>query len=384
MKIYLTKGVESSPISQRVLAAYPSAEIISVEDTEEARLALYEEEKETGKQNIFLTRFKGQSFKVCPGTEKPYICCYYWTLNQATNCPFDCTYCILQYYLNNPILTVYTNMDLMYNQMDERMGREPQRLFRVGTGELADSLALDDITQAGPELIRYASTQKNMLFELKTKSDKVDHLLKCDHKGKTVMSWSLNPQEMIGENEARAASLKRRMAAVDKVQVAGYKLGFHFDPLLYYPDWKQGYTELIETLFSHADPKNITWISIGSMRFPPDMKEKMLHKFPETNLAYGEMIRGRDNKMRYFKPLRVEMYRHIYSELQRCGGPDLFVYFCMELPDVWEDVMGFIPESNEHLDFLFAEYITNKFPELNYPHPEKDAYKKFETIRSWE
>ncbi|MCK4812902.1 MAG: hypothetical protein KAT14_03085 [Candidatus Marinimicrobia bacterium] len=384
MIIYVTSGCEDTVVTRRFRAAHPQADIISVADTEDARRALFEKETHSGKRNIFITLAKGQHFKVCPGTELPYICCNYWTLHQASNCPYDCTYCILQYYLNNPLLTVYANVDDLIDMIRQRIQKEPQRLFRIGTGELADSLAIDDVAQVGPDLIQFTGKQKNVILELKTKSDKVDHLLSVQHKGKTVISWSLNPPDIITHHEFRAADLEKRMQAVDKVQDAGYMLGFHFDPMLMYENWETGYEELIKILFEHARPERIAWISIGSLRFPPEMEDKVNVKFPKTNLLDGEMIRGRDNKIRYFKPLRVKMYKHLYACLQRYGGENLFVYFCMEDADVWNQVMGFAPESNQHLDYLFAEYLSKNFPKLQLSKPDITLYRNFHTKRSWE
>jgi len=384
MTIYLTSGTEDTGTAKRFCKAYPNARIEIVPDNEEARQALFEKESKSGKHNIFITPAKGQNFKVCPGTGEPYICCNYWTLHQATNCPFDCTYCILQYYLNNPLLTVFSNLHDLINMIRERISIEPQRFFRVGTGELADSLAVDDVAMAGPELIRFAAEQKNMILELKTKSDKVDHLLNVEHKGRTVISWSLNPQNIIQKHEFRAADLKTRMQSLEKVQKAGYMTGFHFDPLLIEGDWESDYEELIKTLLEHADVSRIAWISIGSLRFPPEMEEKVKAKFPKTDLMNGEMIRGNDNKQRYFKPLRIKVYKHIYRCLKKYGGDDLFVYFCMEDADTWQQVMGFAPEKNAHLDFMFSDYLRAKFPDLDIPEADKKTYESFHTRRSWE
>ena len=80
-----------------------------------------------------------------------------------------------------------------------------------------------------------------MILELKTKSDKVDHLLNVDHHGRSVISWSLNPQKTISKHEFRAADFKARMAALAKIQEAGYMTGFHFDPLLIEGDWEKEY-----------------------------------------------------------------------------------------------------------------------------------------------
>jgi spore photoproduct lyase len=43
--------------------------------------------------------------------------------------------------------------------------------------------------------------------------------------------------------------------------------------------------------------------------------------------------------MRYFKPIRVEMYRKALSWI-RAVAPRVPVYLCMEKPEVWFRVFG--------------------------------------------
>ena len=63
------------------------------------------------KDMLHLTAFKGDFLKPCPGTRN-YICCGYQILNIATNCPLDCSYCILQsYFINQPGLRIHVNLE---------------------------------------------------------------------------------------------------------------------------------------------------------------------------------------------------------------------------------------------------------------------------------
>ncbi|PIZ62354.1 MAG: hypothetical protein COY19_11380, partial [Candidatus Marinimicrobia bacterium CG_4_10_14_0_2_um_filter_48_9] len=121
---------------------------------------------------------------------------------------------------------------------------------------------------------------------------KIENLLGLDHKGHTVISWSVNPQAIIEAEEHKAASLAERLEAMRKIQDAGYKIGLHFDPILYHENWRENYIELIHQLFNVVDPKKVTWISMGTLRFPPEMKDKVLDKFPKSRIMFAELIRG--------------------------------------------------------------------------------------------
>ena len=373
-RIIVDQKVADQELVQRYIDNNPQATVVQQDITEADKENMFKQEATPAKREILLTEKQGHTVKQCPGTDRTYRCCNYHVINQTSNCPIDCTYCILQFYLNNPVTTVYANTEKLLTEVKDKIATQPKRFFRIGTGELSDSLAFDSSSEYSKDVIEYFAELPNVLLELKTKSNKIENLLGLDHKGHTVVSWSVNPQVVIDAEEHKAASLKERLEAMRQVQEKGYKVGFHFDPLLFHTEWKQSYPDLIRQLFEVVDPKNVAWISIGSLRFPPEMKDKVLEKFPKSKIMFAELIRGMDGKMRYPKPLRLEMYRTVYNALRYYGGDDLFIYFCMESAEIWERVMGWSPESNEHLDHLFATSLYKQFPGLMQEEPQRVDY----------
>lgn len=373
-RIIVDQKVADQELVERYKTNNPKAEVVQMDLSDEQKEAMFRQEATPAKREILLTEKQGHTVKQCPGTDRTYRCCNYHVINQTSNCPIDCTYCILQFYLNNPVTTVYANSDKLLTEVREKIATQPKRFFRIGTGELSDSLAFDSSSEFSRDIVQYFADLDNVLLELKTKSNRIENLLELDHNGHTVISWSVNPQVIIDAEEHKAASLKERLEAMRQVQAAGYKIGFHFDPLLFHEGWEKTYPDLIRQLFEVVDPLNVAWISIGSLRFPPEMKEKVLEKFPKSKIMFAELIRGMDGKMRYPKPLRLEMYRIVYNALRSFGSKDLFIYFCMESEEIWERVMGWSPESNEHLDFLFSKSLYKQFPGLMSEEPQRDVY----------
>ncbi len=373
-RIIVDQKVADQPLVDRYKENNPQAEVIQLELTEADKEAMFRQEATPAKRDILLTEKQGHTVKQCPGTDRTYRCCNYHVINQTSNCPIDCTYCILQFYLNNPVTTVYANSEKLLTEVKDKISTQPDRFFRIGTGELSDSLAFDSSSQYSRDIVSYFADLDNVLLELKTKSNRIENLLNLDHKGHTVISWSVNPQVIIDAEEHKAASLNERLEAMRLVQEKGYKIGFHFDPLLFHEQWAETYPDLIRQLFEVVNPKNVAWISIGSLRFPPEMKDKVLEKFPKSKIMFAELIRGMDGKMRYPKPLRLDMYRTVYDALRKYGSEDLFIYFCMESAEIWERTMGWSPESNEHLDFLFATSLYKQFPDLMKSEPQRIDY----------
>lgn len=284
-------------------------------------------------KKLTYARQKGTWLKRCPGT-LGHICCNYLVINSISGCPFDCTYCYLHTYLNRPGITVFTNLDDLIRELKEFFQKNGNLYFRVGTGEFSDSLALDKETGQSKPLIELFAAQENHLLELKTKSAEVDHLLDLDHKGKTVFAWSVNPQKIVHSEELGAVSLSKRIEAAKKCVDAGYKVGFHFDPIIHYSDWDRDYREVIDSIFSEIDPKEIAWISLGALRYQPELKDIMEKRFPHSRITLGQLDAGEDKKMRYFKPIRIEIFQKMHGFI-RFHSKDVYVYLCMESTEVW-------------------------------------------------
>jgi spore photoproduct lyase len=356
-KIYLDEKAEKDWVSQTVLKGLSHIPVEKIQDKRSLikKSLSMPDPIGTGKKNLLITRFYGRRLKPCPGTSQ-HICCGYNVINAITNCPMDCSYCVLQGYLNNPFLTLYSNWDDLLEEVESFLSHHPQPFLRLGTGELSDSLALDSIFPLSKCLISFFAERNNGILELKTKSAEVNHLLHLDHRGKTVLSWSLNPTKIIEEEERRTASLEERIDAAKRCQEKSYPIGIHFDPIIYHEGWERGYQQTILSLFKHIDPKRVVWISLGGFRYPPQLKAIAKERFPKTKIFLGELFPGRDGKFRYLKEIRVEMYQEMIGWL-RDVDPSLFIYLCMESKEVWERVFGWAPENSRHLNQLFENRL---------------------------
>lgn len=370
-KIFINKRAVNKKYTLLILANYPDVKQEIISDHEFNKLA---RKRVDPKKILYLTTSQGDVVKGCPGTDKNYLCCRYQVINHTLNCPLNCSYCILQYYLNQQATVIYTDFDNILQELADKLSKQPNRFFRVGTGELGDSMALPGSRLFARELIKKFSDKKNLLLELKTKVAELDQLLSVKRQGPVVLAWSVNPQAIINKEESMAASLEDRLRAAKKAQKAGFLLAFHFDPILEWENWENIYPEVVDKIYSYVDPGRITWVSLGSLRFPPETKDKIRKKYPHSNIIYSEMITGHDGKMRYLRPLRVPVYKKIYENLTSVENPP-FIYFCMENETVWQEVMGFAPESNAHLDYLFAKSLYTRFDDVVRKKPKIEDYR---------
>lgn len=353
-KVYIEKSCKNVPYIDKIIKNTPGVPHEWINDPKE----IIEEIKSLpdpigeGKKYLLVSKQKGGFVKPCPCTPY-YIGCNYYIINLDLNCPLDCSYCILQMYLENPIITIHVNKQDLWNQLDEFLIKRKNRMIRMGTGELGDSLALDHITGNSVELIEYFRRHKNVLFELKTKTTNLENVLLAEPAENIVIAWSLNSREMALKEEKNAPSISERLEAAALVVDRGFRTAFHFDPVLEYPGWEGGYLDVIDDLYELVDPDRISWISIGSLRFPTELKEIIKKRYPQSKIIYSEMIQGKDGKLRYFKPIRGNLYKKITQRLLM-GDRKIPLYFCMESIDMWRCYLKKEPRSKVDVEKMLT------------------------------
>jgi spore photoproduct lyase len=209
-------------------------------------------------------------------------------------------------------------------------------------------------------LLPQFSRRKNAILELKTKTTRISRVLASKYRERIVLSWSLNGAWISVREEKGAASIQKRIEAARECQSEGFTLGFHFDPLIPYPGWRDDYARTIELLDRRIDPRGIIWISMGSFRFMPALKPIIRKRHPTSSVLNGEFVSGLDGKMRYFKPIRIELYDFVRRLLEG-WHPDLGLYLCMESDEVWRSSMGWSPETSDGLRHYLDQRVVKFF-----------------------
>jgi spore photoproduct lyase len=356
-RVFVEESVRDLPFARELIDRWSSTPQKVVAHPQEA-VEFFSSEPDpigAGKRSLLIARQRGSFIKRCPGT-KNYICCGYRIINLATNCNLDCSYCILQGYLTSPLLTAYANLDDLMAQLDDFLATREDHFYRLGTGELTDSLSLDPIFGHARLLVPYFADKANAILELKTKTTNVEDLLALHHGRRTVVSWSLNAEPVARGEEQGAPPITERLAAARRCHEAGYRIGFHFDPLISYPGWEEGYRRVVEDIFHHVAPEAIAWISLGALRYPPELDEIIRRRHPQSRVFLGELVPGEDGKLRYFRPIRVQMFRKLDAWIKE-HDPDVFVYLCMESDQVWRQALGWSPGTMATLSRLLDQRV---------------------------
>ena len=282
-----------------------------------------------GKTNAFVHAFTGR-----PGQD---LCCrpYYKLVPVSNGCSYSCTYCYLAFIYRSysPWIKINVNYDTMFSQIRRLAGREQSICLNMG--EMLDSLALDHITQLTPQLIPFMADVPNACLMLLTKSANIAGLLSLKPIHNVVVSWSLNPDYVVRNFEFGTASLDERLDAAKTCHDHGWRIRFRIDPGILYPDWKQGYADLIQKTLAVTIPENIT---LGMLRLLPGHKKMAQQAYGSDADALVQIPLTEDagdEKWRYETQDRVAFYRFLIDTI-RSYNSNVGVSLCRETQKVWQ------------------------------------------------
>jgi len=336
--ILLWRKVAEHPEAQRIIRLFPSAHVRLIEHQRSPLLAKMSPSqafiagKKTlmiGETSSFIGRFEGRlgpTVRCCP---------YYKLVPLSNGCPYRCTYCYLAFVYRNyaPFIKVNINYDAMFKQIRKALANAGGKVS-FNMGEMLDSLALDRITGLTTMLIPFFAGFPSGFLMLLTKSSNIDNLLAVEPNDQTVVSWSLNSQQMIEQHEPGTASLCERIEAAARCQQHGYRIRIRIDPGILYPGWKAGYADLIQKALTAINPENMT---LGMLRFLPG-------HFRLAAGAYGNRARclwdhnfvagASDGKLRYPPKERVDFYTFLIDAIHSFDK-NVSISLCRETPEIW-------------------------------------------------
>ena len=208
----------------------------------------------------------------------------------------------------------------------------------------------------------FARSNSNIILEFKTKSNNISHLLKTDIPKNVFVSWSLNPQIFIDNEEHGTATLEERLNSAKKLSDKGVLVGFHFHPIVYYEGYEDDYKKIVKKVMSMFHPSQIAMISMGTLTFI----KPAINKLRSTGLKSKVLqipMEDAVGKSSYTKEVKKEIFSNVYDEFSS-WHKDLFFYLCMEESSIWEMVFGDYYKSNTDFETALFESVSSKMDAL--------------------
>ena len=173
----------------------------------------------------------------------------------SSGCSAMCLYCYLVCNYNKcSYLRLFVNREEMMDKLLKTANQSDKDLvFEIGSN--SDMVLENTITGNLEWTIEYFARSKKGAITFPTKFDMVDRLLSLDHKGKTIMRMSVNPEKIIRNVEFGTSPLKDRIRAMNQMCEAGYKVGMLIAPVIFLDNWMELYSELIDRLSDELTQK---------------------------------------------------------------------------------------------------------------------------------
>lgn len=340
-EIIITKGSlrtrQRRDLAAAICAAYPNAKVTERLNQVHNRVELKGPDPldmhYRGKKTLVLGIHKSA---VRCSDEDPNNCPTYWHFSPYGFCPYDCQYCYLagtpgvKY---SPTVKIFLNLPEILDKIADVASHlaEPTAFY---LGKLQDGLALDPLTGYSRTIIPFFAGQKYARLTLLTKSSHVENLLDLDHRGHTILSWSLNPPEVCSAFEKNVPSPAERIAAMRQCAGAGYPLRAVIMPVVPVQGWRSIYAKFLDDLLPSVPLTRITLGQICSFPAALRLTERKLGLAnPVSNLV--EKSKSWDGRFRFPFNVRVDVYRHLIDAISQLE-PHVQIGLCMEEPAMFK------------------------------------------------
>jgi DNA repair photolyase len=336
-RILLTKGSTATPqrrsLVERICAVFPRAEVIERLDTPHNKINL-------GISDPLTLHYEGRRTLVFGvhqsalglSDEENNTCPNFWHFSPYGFCPYGCQYCYLagtQGVRFSPTVKIYVNLDEILTQID-RKAREIGRPEAFYLGKLQDGMALDPLTGYSRVMIPFFAKNPFARLRILSKCADFTNVLDLDHRGHTVLCWSLNPAAVRQEFELITPPIQDRVEAMRQCAEAGYPVRIMLMPIIPLSDWERHYDDLLEEVLTKVPIDRITLGGVCSYGPAIQIMEAKLGKNNLISRSLTVLDNGpNDGRVRYPREQRAIVYRHLLETIRRLR-PAQTCALCME------------------------------------------------------
>lgn len=214
----------------------------------------------------------------------------------SSGCTAMCHYCYLVCNYNKcAYLRLFVNREQMLKKIIDH-GARTEKDYTYEIGSNSDLVLENTITGNLAWTIENFSKSNYGFLTFPTKFNKVEPLLGISHGGRVIMRMSVNPQSIITRFEPGTSGLDARITALNSMCDAGYRVGLLIAPIIMTEDWKDLYSQLIDTLSDRLSKKvrEQAPIEIIFMTYSYVQNAINTEAFPQAERLYDkELMTGR-------------------------------------------------------------------------------------------
>lgn len=241
---------------------------------------------------------------------------YYFS--HMLNCLYDCRYCFLQGMYPSAHYVVFINyedfaLEIKQVLIDLPSKSETPYFF---SGYDGDSLAFEAVTGFLDFFLPFFALHPQAILEIRTKSASIQPLLNQQALANCIVAFSFTPQAISEQFEHKVPPLAKRLQAMQKLAACGWKIGLRFDPLIDDENFTDLYQALIAQIFQKISPQAIHSVSVGPLRFPQKMYQKMVKLYSQDKLL-AHPLEKRGQHCSYQADLEQAMKQTVLELLER-------------------------------------------------------------------
>ncbi len=232
------------------------------------------------------------------------------------NCIYDCRYCFLQGMYRSAHCVLFVNFEDFADSIRQSIAEGGgKQVFYSGYD--CDSLALEPVSRFAEFFVPFFAQHPHAVLELRTKSTQISSLLQMAPSPNCIIAMSFTTEAVAKRWEQDVPSIEKRLAALARLQEAGWPVALRFEPLL--PDADpNAHEKLFDLAFTRLDPGRLHSVSTGLFRMPTDFFRNTLKLYPdeplfarETRTENGVVSLDQSDREVWLTELETTLFHHI-------------------------------------------------------------------------
>ena len=282
--IYVEKSIQNHVCTQKILAKFPSAEVIEIGHYKDVFCRSRQNYPlQHCTQKLILAAKQGTMlYKGAPVCQNFGNLHFYYT-SCVMNCIFDCAYCYLKGMYPSANIVVFVNIEDIFAEVECILKEHPLYLC---VSYDTDLLAMESITGYAKEWCAFVEKHENLKIEIRTKCVNPTFFRNIIPGTRVIYAFTLSPQAVIEAFEQDTPSLTERLSCAAEVVRVGCPVRLCFDPMIYVSDWKQHYEEMLRQVFCSIDMEKIVDVSVGTFRIAQDYLKNMRRQAPDSAVIW--------------------------------------------------------------------------------------------------
>jgi len=263
------------------------------------------------------------------------VCRCRYQFETIFGCPHGCCYCT-----GGQVSIIYVNLEeLIERQIAPTLAGNPRQNVFMFNSALSDTLSFEPeygLTQLMAEL---CAATEDRYYLIHTKSANVDFLRNIDHRGHTILLWSLTSPTVSRVVEPGSGTTEERIEAMGKCADAGYPVRVKFKPIVPVRGWREEAEAMVDALLARVRPDNIglctiAWMPLAELRDCID--------FSLMDPEFVCAMEDAEARMRgvHTGPIPPEMRARVYQfylDAIRARDREVPVFLCTESPELWQE-----------------------------------------------